>query len=126
MKPSLAILASLALSASLHAQQRQESKPIEIQQPVEIKQPVEIEQPITTKPAFQELKNQGGRYVFGQVSEWREDKFLLDTQTGQLWRLVYDKNGLTLCPVAYDRGNDTLQLTPPDYEKIAREMQKSK
>jgi hypothetical protein len=34
------------------------------------------------------LAAHGGRFVFGQVSELGRDKFLLDTQTGRLWRLV--------------------------------------
>lgn len=32
----------------------------------------------------------GGRFVLGQISEARADQFLLDTQTGQVWRLVKD------------------------------------
>lgn len=30
----------------------------------------------------------GGRFVFGQVSEARRDQYLLDTQTGQLWQIL--------------------------------------
>lgn len=29
-----------------------------------------------------------GKYVYGQISEFGKDKFMLDTQTGRLWRLV--------------------------------------
>lgn len=29
-----------------------------------------------------------GRYVFGQISEMRQDQILLDTQTGRMWRMV--------------------------------------
>jgi hypothetical protein len=29
----------------------------------------------------------GGRYVFGQVSDSSKDQFMLDTQTGRLWRI---------------------------------------
>ncbi len=32
-----------------------------------------------------------GRYVFGQISDFRSDQFLLDTQTGRLWQLVVDQ-----------------------------------
>jgi len=28
----------------------------------------------------------GGRYVFGQISDWRRDQYLLDTQSGRLWK----------------------------------------
>lgn len=34
------------------------------------------------------LSAAGGRFVFGQVNEFGRDKFMLDTQTGRLWRLV--------------------------------------
>lgn len=30
----------------------------------------------------------GGRYVFGQVSAFGQHQFMLDTQTGRLWRMV--------------------------------------
>ena len=38
------------------------------------------------------LASAAGRYVFGQVSAKDEDKFLLDTQTGRLWRMVQKPN----------------------------------
>jgi hypothetical protein len=31
------------------------------------------------------LSSSLGRYVFGQVSDFRRDRFMLDTQTGRLW-----------------------------------------
>jgi len=34
------------------------------------------------------LSASGGRFVFGQASQHRADQFLLDTQTGRMWRLV--------------------------------------
>jgi hypothetical protein len=45
-----------------------------------------------------------GRYVLGQINQLARDQYLLDTQTGQLWRLsVYDTdNGnVALFPVPY-------------------------
>ena len=30
----------------------------------------------------------GGRFVFGQVSDFQRDKYLLDTQTGRMWTIV--------------------------------------
>lgn len=30
----------------------------------------------------------GGRFVFGQISEMRRDQYLLDTQTGQVWQVL--------------------------------------
>lgn len=34
------------------------------------------------------LATPGGRFVFGQISVYRRDKFMLDTQTGRLWLVV--------------------------------------
>ena len=33
-----------------------------------------------------------GRYVFGQISDFRSDQYLIDTETGRLWQLVVDEN----------------------------------
>jgi hypothetical protein len=34
------------------------------------------------------LSAAGGRFVFGQVSDYQRDKYLLDTQTGRMWNIV--------------------------------------
>jgi len=39
----------------------------------------------TASPPGSVLSASGGRYVFGQISSFRRDQFLLDTQTGRLW-----------------------------------------
>lgn len=39
-------------------------------------------------PAQQILKSENGRFVFGQISDWRRDQYMLDTQTGRLWKIV--------------------------------------
>lgn len=31
---------------------------------------------------------QGGRFIFGQISDFREDQYLLDTQTGRMWQMT--------------------------------------
>jgi len=33
----------------------------------------------------------GARYVFGQISGYRRDHYMLDTQTGRLWVIVTDR-----------------------------------
>jgi hypothetical protein len=38
-------------------------------------------------PTHTILSSGNGRYVFGQISEYRRDQYLLDTQTGRLWTL---------------------------------------
>jgi hypothetical protein len=43
-------------------------------------------EPVEVKPPQQKtLSSPGGRFVFGQISEFRRDQFMLDTQTGRLW-----------------------------------------
>jgi hypothetical protein len=71
--------------------------------------------PITTKPAFQVLQSEAGRYAFGQVSDWNSDKYMLDTQTGKLWVMVtFDNGAKELRPVFYQFG-ESLCISPPDY-----------
>lgn len=48
------------------------------------------------------LGAQGGRYVFGQVSDSGKDQFMLDTFTGRLWRISESgKIGVFLKAVPY-------------------------
>ena len=42
-------------------------------------------------PSGRVLSSTNGRYVFGQVSEYRRDQYMLDTQTGRLWKIVSTK-----------------------------------
>lgn len=39
-------------------------------------------------PANKSLSAENGRFVFGQISEYRRDQYMLDTKTGRLWRTV--------------------------------------
>lgn len=48
----------------------------------------------------------GGRYVFGQISEYRSDKFILDTKTGAIWSFARDENTSGLFPVHYMQFSD--------------------
>ena len=56
------------------------------------------------------LSAQDGRYVFGQVSSFRLDRFMLDTKTGRLWQIVMNKDSticLQIVPYqSYDLKND--------------------
>lgn len=48
------------------------------------------------------LSAQGGRFVFGQVSESGKDQFMLDTHTGRIWRISESgKVGVFLKSVPY-------------------------
>jgi hypothetical protein len=42
-------------------------------------------------PQQKVLSSPNGRYVFGQVSDYRQDQYMLDTQTGSLWKVVLHK-----------------------------------
>lgn len=75
-------------------------------------------------PQQKTLSAQNGRYVFGQISEYRRDQYMLDTQTGRLWQIVTrtPKNvdgadasgdGFTiLSPVPYTAIDGKLGVTP--------------
>lgn len=58
-------------------------------------------------PQNKVLASENGRYVFGQISEFRRDQFLLDTKTGRVWTTVVtkgeeDKDGvIVLQPVLF-------------------------
>lgn len=38
-------------------------------------------------PGISVLASPVGRYVFGQIGTFRSDQYLLDTQTGRLWKV---------------------------------------
>jgi len=60
-------------------------------------EPVEV-----IPPQNKVLGSGNGRYVFGQINNARRDQYMLDTQTGRLWQIVKDKDGVTLLQsVAY-------------------------
>ena len=63
------------------------------------------------------IASSGGRFVFGQMSGSGVDQYMLDTQTGRLWKLQASEGSLVLLPVLY-RGADTKQTAlPPDADK---------
>ncbi|MFB9068933.1 hypothetical protein [Pseudofulvimonas gallinarii] len=63
----------------------------------------------------------GGRFVFGQINEFNADQYMLDTQTGRLWRLVDTADGQNsvLEPVPYAMPDGRTQTMPPDAEAEA-------
>lgn len=63
------------------------------------------------------LGSPNGRYVFGQISDFRADQFLLDTQTGRLWQIVLIDTHKFLQPILFDVvGDSRASLTPPENE----------
>ncbi len=63
---------------------------------------------------FSLLQNSNGRYVFGQISSFRRDQFMLDTHTGRLWEIVTitgkssEDSIQVLRPIWYQHGKDFL------------------
>ena len=45
-----------------------------------------------TPPQQKLLSSENGRYVFGQISEFRRDQYMLDTKTGRLWSVAVRKS----------------------------------
>ena len=58
-----------------------------------------------------------GRFVFGQMGGSGEDQYMLDTQTGRLWKLESPGGSLTLVPVSYLAHDATKTVLPPDNDK---------
>lgn len=61
---------------------------------------------ILSAESIDSLSVSGGRYVFGQISEYRSDKFILDTKTGAIWSFARDDNTSGLFPVYYMQFSD--------------------
>jgi hypothetical protein len=60
------------------------------------------QQPVVQQSHQAVLSTAQGRFAFGQVSDSSEDKFMLDTFTGRLWRLGKRTDiGLCLTSVPY-------------------------
>jgi uncharacterized protein (UPF0297 family) len=59
--------------------------------------------PVEVKPPQAKvLSSPEGRYIFGQISDFRSDQFLLDTKTGRLWQIVKNEKDRTLLqPVGF-------------------------
>ena len=54
-----------------------------------------------------------GRFVFGQISDSSKDQFMLDTQTGRLWRISETgRIGLFLQTVPYKSSDGTYTDLP--------------
>ena len=57
----------------------------------------------------------GGRFVFGQINEFSADQYLLDTQTGRVWRLVDTADGTASVfePIRFQLPDGSSQSMPP-------------
>lgn len=66
------------------------------------------------------LSSENGRFVFGQISEYRRDQYVLDTKTGRLWQKVVAKVGKpgeetevdVLQPIYYETKDGTWVTEP--------------
>ena len=71
------------------------------------------------------LSSGNGRFVFGQISEYARHQYMLDTQTGRLWKLVKntpkkpdgapdeENSYVVLDWIPYVSENGKLSVTPP-------------
>ena len=59
------------------------------------------------------LSAEGGRFVFGQISDSGKDQFMLDTLTGRLWRIGESSDvGMHLRPIPYRSDNGKYSSLP--------------
>ncbi len=75
-------------------------------------------------PQEKTISSENGRFVFGQISDFRSDQFMLDTKTGRLWTIVLKKSKnpdgtdapgdgfRVLEPIFYNNIDDSLSLDP--------------
>ena len=69
----------------------------------------------------------GGRYVFGQIGDTVLSTFMLDTQTGRLWKYqADDKRGLVLVAITYTLADGSASLTPVDTDKELAALQRAR
>jgi len=80
---------------------------------------VALAQPVKVVPPQNKiLESSGGRYVFGQISEYRRDQYMLDTKTGRLWNIaVNNKKQSWLQIVPYGSVNGSMSILPDDIQK---------
>ena len=65
------------------------------------------------KPGQEVLSAENGRFVFGQISDSSKDQFMLDTQTGRLWRIAETGAiGSFLRAIPYRDDKGELSLVP--------------
>ena len=78
-------------------------------------EPLKIKEPPSKHALAAPVSADGnGRYVFGQINDFRADRFLLDTKTGRLWQLVATKEGdEVLQAVPYSEGEGKYSARAP-------------
>jgi hypothetical protein len=71
------------------------------------------------------LATPGGRFVFGQISAFRKDQYMLDTQTGRLWQMVADEKGRqALNSIPYETISGSVLLEAPSQEEEFESMKR--
>ena len=76
-------------------------------------------------PQNKVLSSENGRYVFGQISSYRSDQYMLDTATGRLWQIVVDKDKnqrLQPVPVVQLLGEEAYIPEPQERDEAYRDM----
>ena len=74
-----------------------------------------LSQPVPEKKSYPSLSAEGGRFVFGQISESSRDQFMLDSLTGRLWRIgETGAVGIFLQPVPYRTEKGEYRMMPDE------------
>ncbi|MDU0111737.1 hypothetical protein RT723_01665 [Psychrosphaera aquimarina] len=83
-------------------------------------QPVEV-----IPPQHKVLGSENGRFVFGQVSSFRSDQYLLDTHTGRMWQIVENKDKQSVLrpvPIKQLFGEEAYIPEPVERDEAFRDM----
>ena len=82
-------------------------------------------QPPQQKPQHSALSSAQGRFVFGQVSDSSEDRFMLDTLTGRLWRMTKRTDvGACLTSIPYRDADGQCSALPEELPEAGHEKVK--
>ena len=83
-------------------------------------EPVEV-----IPPQHKVLGSENGRFVFGQVSSYRSDQYLLDTHTGRMWQIVENKEKQSVLqpvPIKQLFGEEAYIPEPVERDEAFRDM----
>jgi hypothetical protein len=73
----------------------------------------------TVPPTGKVLGCSGGRFVFGQISDSSKDQYMLDTQTGRLWRIGESSDvGTHLRVIPYKDEQGQVSHCPADIPEV--------
>lgn len=67
------------------------------------------------------MGSENGRFVFGQINDFAKETYMLDTQTGQIWRLIIGKDSLLhFQPITYEMPIEGYKIKAPSEEEMVQ------